>query len=647
MFFDPEGETMSAAGFDAVVGNPPYIRIQNIENESLVDYLGDIYQSTHQNYDLAVPFTEKGYQLLSDGGLFGYIETKKWIQGEYGEKLREHITERSAVSKLVDFGDQQIFDGVSTYTVLLFLEKSTKSDFRYLNVSDLEGAITQLNQGDGEGQVRTERMYAYDEEIGNMGSDPWVFALPGEREILDKIESHPDLGSITDEIFQGIITGADPIYILEVCEDKGDTVRLFSKDQEEIVELEKDILNPLLRGKDMSKWTVSRCDQRVIFPYITNPSEGQYSLISEEVMRKSYPKTWEYLTQNRQRLINRSGVNGEGWWQYGRPQNLDKFEADKLMTQVLAAESSFALDEQGEYVFVGGGNAGGYGVVLSPDVNLEHKSLLPVLNSNLLEWTLQKESSQFQGGYYSYARRFIEKLPVCVKQLQQDTNKGTESVSDVLIGHTEDLLDNVDQRRRLNTDLLDYINSDVISESITNIGLLQPASQSSQKLEKDTGDFPSLRIGSAHINRESPNTVLIKATARYKPDDEDAHETDQWGYTETEYLPAFRITDLTEREADLIEHFVPVAVDEAGGFANFRETATKTNSLIDRLKAIELPDVDDVADDLENYLRTKERAEELDEQIEHTDQLIDEIVYELYGLTEEEIEIVEEVVDDD
>ena len=91
---------------------------------------------------------------------------------------------------------------------------------------------------------------------------------------------------------------------------------------------------------------------------------------------------------------------------------------------------------------------------------------------------------------------------------------------------------------------------------------------------------------------------------------------------------------------------MPVAVDEAGGFANFRENATKTNSLIDRLKTIELPDIDDVADDLENYLRTKERAEELDAKIEQTDALIDEIVYESYGLTDEEIEIVEEAVGD-
>ena len=176
-------------------------------------------------------------------------------------------------------------------------------------------------------------------------------------------------------------------------------------------------------------------------------------------------------------------------------------------------------------------------------------------------------------------------------------------------------------------------------------GLIQPPAEASNSILNETAaERSNLRVGTAHVDRESPNTVLIEATARYKPDDEDAHETDQWGYTETEYLPAFRITDLTEREADLIEHFVPVAVDEAGGFANFRETATKTNSLIDRLKAIELPDVDDVADDLANYLRTVERAEELDEKIAQTDALIDEIVYELYGLTDEEIGIVEEAV---
>ena len=149
--------------------------------------------------------------------------------------------------------------------------------------------------------------------------------------------------------------------------------------------------------------------------------------------------------------------------------------------------------------------------------------------------------------------------------------------------------------------------------------------------------------------RESPNTVEIRLTARYKPAaddalDDSAFETDQWGYTETDPQPALRITDLTSTEADLIAAFVPVAVEKAGGFAGFRETATKTNSLVDRLRKLTLPRVADVESGLAGYLQTVERAEELDAKIESTDALIDEIVYELYGLTDEEIEIVEEAV---
>ena len=154
------------------------------------------------------------------------------------------------------------------------------------------------------------------------------------------------------------------------------------------------------------------------------------------------------------------------------------------------------------------------------------------------------------------------------------------------------------------------------------------------------------------VVRESGSTVEIQLTARYKPealgDDVsgpvDDREPDQWGYVESDFEAALRITDLTELEADLIAAFVPVAVAEAGGFADFRETATKTNSLVDRLRKLTLPRVADVESGLESYVQTKERAEELEAKIEETDALIDEIVYELYGLTDEKIEIVEEAV---
>jgi hypothetical protein len=207
-----------------------------------------------------------------------------------------------------------------------------------------------------------------------------------------------------------------------------------------------------------------------------------------------------------------------------------------------------------------------------------------------------------------------------------------------------DLNDRFDQ---LNLSLLDHLGSYSDGPTLANVGLTQPPRGSADSILQMTAEErSSLRVGEATVVRESDTTVEIRLTARYKPDDEDNYETDQWGYTETEPLPALRITDISEAEADLIEAFVPVAIDEAGGFAGFRESATKTNSLVDRLRKLTLPDVDEVRAGLVDYIETKDRAEELEEKIERTDDLIDEIVYELYGLTDEEIEIVEEAVGD-
>ncbi|MFB6151473.1 MAG: restriction endonuclease [Haloarculaceae archaeon] len=212
----------------------------------------------------------------------------------------------------------------------------------------------------------------------------------------------------------------------------------------------------------------------------------------------------------------------------------------------------------------------------------------------------------------------------------------------------EKVIDALSERKQINLDLLDYMPSYDRGPALTEIATYQPPEGvGDTKLTATKEDYENIRIGTVSCERESESTVVVHATVRYKPDDEDAHKTDQWGYTETEPMPAMRLTDLSETEADLVEAFVPVAVEEADGFAGFRETATKTNSLVDRLEAITLPDPDDVAEDVERYREAVERAEELDEKIRRTDDLIDEIVYDLYGLTDEEIEIVEDAVGGD
>jgi len=118
-------------------------------------------------------------------------------------------------------------------------------------------------------------------------------------------------------------------------------------------------------------------------------------------------------------------------------------------------------------------------------------------------------------------------------------------------------------------------------------------------------------------------------------------ETDRWGYIETEPVPVIEFVGLSEREEALVEQFVPYAMDEADGFANFRESATKNNSLYDRITKLSLPKIADIDQGLNQYIDVWERARELESKLKTTDKTIDQIVYGIYDLTEEEIEIVE------
>ena len=156
-------------------------------------------------------------------------------------------------------------------------------------------------------------------------------------------------------------------------------------------------------------------------------------------------------------------------------------------------------------------------------------------------------------------------------------------------------------------------------------------------------------LGHVYEVEDDGGALVMSVDISYKPDEDDPRETDSYGRLaedEFETYDAMVFTGLSDEQEALVRNFVPVAVDEAGGFAGFRRSATKNNSLVDRLEALTLPDVDATRDGLERYIDVKERADELDEKIEKTDALIDQIVYDLYGLTDEEIEIVEEAVSD-
>ncbi len=133
-------EAMQSGGFDVVIGNPPYIRIQTLQEWAPLEV--EIYKKEYEaarsgNYDIYVVFVERALRLLKQGGRMGYILPHKFFNAKYGQALRKLIADGKHLSGVVHFGDQQVFAGASTYTCLMFLTKNSQEKFQIVKVNDL------------------------------------------------------------------------------------------------------------------------------------------------------------------------------------------------------------------------------------------------------------------------------------------------------------------------------------------------------------------------------------------------------------------------------------------------------------------------------------------------------------------------------
>lgn len=424
VYFDESPAPKDDAGFDVVIGNPPYERYQQMRDSkpNYVDYLNEQngFKTTFGNYDIAIPFIEQGYSLLASGGNFGYIVTKKWMTSEYGEKLREYLADERAVVELIDFGSEQVFDDPSTYTAILSLRKEPQETFRYAQVTHLtkeSGQLDEIHQCD-EPKLESN-YYATIEKNEDLDEGYWAFGTADEEEILDKLEGYNRLEDVCEEIFVGLQTSADPVYIVEVLEDRGDTLKVYSKHQDEDYIIEEGITKPILKGAEIERWAIRGFDYVLIFPY--DLSGGSADLLSKKELKNGYRQTWDYFTDCKTKLKDkRSDVDEDTWWEFPYPKNLIDFEQSKIITQVNADYAAFAHDNDGEYYFVGGGTAGGYGVSFKRDETKLRKRVLGLLNSYLLDWRVKHESSEFRGKFFSFAQRYMVDLPIAVPDDEDD-----------------------------------------------------------------------------------------------------------------------------------------------------------------------------------------------------------------------------------
>jgi type I restriction-modification system DNA methylase subunit len=424
-------EIMAQGGFDIIVGNPPYVRIQTLDKQE-VGYYNEHYQAATGNYDIYALFVEKGLELLRPGGVLGFIIPNKFMQAEYGKGLRRLLSEERAVSKIVDFGDAQVFESGTNYTCLLFLQKAPVGEAACVLAAQKVKERPQAPNLAGAGELATHV------DAALLGERPWGFAFVPRGGLLEKLSgAGPALQDVAD-LFVGLQTSADKIYIVERRGTVDDgSLSVLCRANGRTYEVEPDLFHPLLKGSlHMRRYHFDPTKLLVLFPY--HEHDGRYELIPQSLLEQRWPLVWRYLLDNRQVLEEREGgkMRHGRWYAYVYPKNLGCFDKPKLLTPSIARRASFSYDARGEYYFVGsgGGGGGGYGITLKPDVEASPLYVLGLLNSKALDYYLHTISSCFRGGYWAYNRQYIAQLPIRLPGMGDPTDKGLHDSLAALVG---------------------------------------------------------------------------------------------------------------------------------------------------------------------------------------------------------------------
>jgi len=274
---------MKRGGFDAVIGNPPYVRQELLGN--FKDYFKTGYKSYHGVADLYVYFIERGYGLLKEGGKFGYIVANKWMRANYGQALRRWLKTVN-VEAVVDFGDLPVFGPrVTTYPCLLFLSSTPPDETFEVTQADTlaETCLEEYVQANH----HTVRQTALDDS-------GWSLSDEASQALLEKLKgSGVPLGDyVQGKIYYGIKTGLNEAFVI----DAATRAALIAEDPKSA-----ELIKPFLVGRDIKRYQTPKSERYLIFT-------------RRGVQIKDYPAIEKHLLRYKKQLTPKpKNWKGEKW----------------------------------------------------------------------------------------------------------------------------------------------------------------------------------------------------------------------------------------------------------------------------------------------------------------------------------------------
>ena len=418
-------QVFERGGFDVVIGNPPYLRVQglreNHQKESV--FYEHNYASATGRFDFYVLFIEKGFFLLNKNGVLSFILPHKFINADFGVGIRNFIYDNKALNNFVSFGAEQVFSDASVYTCIIGLSYGN-SVFHYAKVKPLE-----LQEVSG---THAEI------SIDNLADTTrWSFQSSEDSNVIAKINKQPLLfKAITKACSQGTVSMGDDIYMLK-GEIEGNVFIGFSEQIQQSVKLEKDIMKPILKGDDVKRYAPLKNSYWLIYPH--HSVNGKTVPYEENEMRELFPLTYEYLLTFKSELVEkkiRYKTNEKYWYALHRSREIMMFETSKILTAEISFGCNMTYDTKNLYH-----NTQSYTIIFDGEHEERTLSYLTILNSKVLWFFLAQTGNILRGGYFRFKTKYLEPfhLPDLTSSDNQDIAESLSVLANQMLSFNSQL----------------------------------------------------------------------------------------------------------------------------------------------------------------------------------------------------------------
>lgn len=365
--------------FDFIVGNPPYVRIQNLDVEQR-NYIQKNYDFCKSgSTDIYIAFYELCLNLLSDNGVCGLITPNTFLFTETARSLRQYFTTNRNLLQITNYGAIQLFDNATTYSAIVVFNKKCNGGFIF------QKAVSEM------------RFEGKTFDFSELNEPFWQLSIDNEEVIRGK-----KLKDICD-IHVGITTLCDSAYIFQIEELSNNFVWAHTKLKGKI-KIEKDILKPIVKGSKL-KHSEDVIKEYILFPY--KRVNGKNTIVPEDEFKAKYPLAYAYLLSIRPELDKRDNgtPNNVAWYAFGRSQGLDTSFGKKIIFSPISDKPNFIYYANPDCTFYSG-----YCIKYDGDLSL----LISQLNSERMEKFVSMSSRDFRGGWKAYNKKIIEHFEIVI-----------------------------------------------------------------------------------------------------------------------------------------------------------------------------------------------------------------------------------------